>query len=276
MNEMRSAANSNSLAAALAALRSLRDGDRAVAEVAVHGADAISALRALLFEREPSGLFETRVRAVEALALVGAHDVLIEFLDSLHDADDPLERLGDDAIVNAAARALTGLGGPRIFHLLTSLAENRIRPGVIAALGAFRRVEAIPYLLAALAEDESRPSAEVALLGLGAAARDALAAAARRRPLDEDSESRLRQRRSALALLLQIGVEPRQWPRLREIMQDRDPKAQQLACRICLAFAPESERTEAVVRLKQLMKSASMPEWLDIRRSLAKHDQIRT
>ena len=276
MNEMRSAANSNSLAAALAALRSLRDGDRAVAEVAARGADAIPALRALLFEREPSGLFETRVRAVEALALVGAHDVLIEFLDSLHDADDPLERLGDDAIVNAAARALTGLGRPCIFHLLTSLAENRIRPGVIAALGAYRRVEAIPYLLAALAEDESRPSAEVALLGLGAAARDALAAAARRRPLDEDSESRLRQRRSALALLLQIGVEPRQWPQLREIMQDRDPKAQQLACRISLAFAPESERAEAVVRLKQLMKSASMPEWLDIRRSLAKHDQIRT
>jgi hypothetical protein len=273
---MRSAANSNSLAGALAALRSLHDGDRAVAEVAARGADTIPALRALLFEREPSGLFETRVRAVEALALVGAHDVLIEFLDSLHDADDPLERLGDDAIVNAAARALTGLGGPRIFHLLTSLAENRIRPGVIAALGAYRRVEAIPYLLAALAEDESRPSAEVALLGLGAAARDALAAAARRRPLDEDSESRLRQRRSALALLLQIGVEPRQWRRLREIMQDRDPKAQQLACRICLAFAPESERAEAVVRLKQLMKSASMPEWLDIRRSLAKHDQIRT
>jgi hypothetical protein len=273
-NRTRFAVTSDSLATALARLLSLRDGDRGVAEAASHGADAIPALRAVLFEREPSGLFETRRRAVEALALIGAHDVLIEFLESQHEAADPVERLGDDAIVNAAARALSGVGWPRVFHLLMSLAEKRSWPGVVAALGAFRRAESIPYLVAALAEDESRPSAEAALLALGAAACDALVAAARRRPFDLDSESRLRQRRSALALLLQIGVKPHEWPRLREVMQDRDPKAEQLACRICLACAPESERREAIARLKRLMLTASMTERMDIQRSLA--DSVRT
>jgi hypothetical protein len=123
-SETRSAAKSHSLAAALAALRSLHDGDRGVAEVAAHGADAIPALRALLFERESSGLFETRVRAVEALALIGAHDVLIEFLESPYEAADPVERLGDDAIVNAAGRAVGIVGGPRVFYLLLSLARE--------------------------------------------------------------------------------------------------------------------------------------------------------
>ncbi len=41
---------------------------------------ATPALREMLLRRNPSGLFETRLSAVEALALVDAPDVLIEFL----------------------------------------------------------------------------------------------------------------------------------------------------------------------------------------------------
>jgi hypothetical protein len=232
--DARSAVNSGRVRAAIQALRSLHDGDLGVARAASCGRDAIPAPRDVLFERDPSGLFETRRRAVEALALTGAHDVLIEFLESPREVADPVERLGEDAIVNAAARALIGARKPRVFRLLISLAQKKILPGVIAALGAFRRVEAIPYFVAALAEDESRPSAEAALLDLGAPARDALLTAARREPFTGfESESRLRQRRSALALLVQIGVQPRAWPSLRQIVQDRDPRIRQLARQIC-------------------------------------------
>ena len=224
---------------AVEALRTLRDGDHGVAETASCGAAAIPALRDLLFERDPSGIFETRRRAVEALALIGAHDVLIEFLESSCDIADPVERLGEDAIVNAAARALAGASEPRVFNLLRSLAQKKILPGVVAALGAFGRAEAIPYLVAALGEDESRPAAEAALFALGALARDALMAAARQRPFpNRESESKLRQRRAALGLLARIGARDEMLPELRKLMRDRDPGVQLLACEIWLAWGP--------------------------------------
>jgi len=213
-----------------------------VVEAASHGPDAIPALRQLLFETDRSGFFATRLRAVDALVLIGAHDVLVEFLESSREIADPVAGLGEDAIINAAARALSDVQEPRVFRLLMALAEKRIRPGVVAALGAFRRVDAIPHLVAALAEDESRPSAEAALLDLGAAARNALLETASRKPFtDCESESRLRQRRSALGLLARIGVQPQAWPGLREIMRDRDPRLRQLARQLC---PPETERQE--------------------------------
>ena len=250
------------------ALRSLREGDRGVVVAASLGRYAVPALRDLLFERDPSGLFETRRRAVDALALIGAHEVLIEFLQSSHDPADAVEALGEDAVVNAAAHALTGVGDPRVFPLLLSLARKRILPGVIAALGSFHRVESIPYFVAALAEDESRPSAEAVLLELGAPARDALVAAARGEQLsDDEGESRLRQRRSALVLLGRVGVEPHAWQELREIMRDRDPTVRRLACQLCLAFATEGEHAEATALLNPLSSSASTSEGNDRRRA---------
>jgi hypothetical protein len=53
-------------------LMSLQEGD--LGETAC-GNRAIAALRALLFEREPSGLYPARCRAVAALAALGAYDV---------------------------------------------------------------------------------------------------------------------------------------------------------------------------------------------------------
>jgi hypothetical protein len=99
---------------AIGKLKPLHDGDQGFVDVIACGRQAIPALRALLFERGPSGLFQTRCRAVEALA----------------------------------------------------------------ALGASGRVEAIPYLVEALAEDENRLAAEAALRNYGSLAHQALAVAA--------------------------------------------------------------------------------------------------
>lgn len=255
---------------AMSALRSLHEGDRGVGAAASLGRDALPALRELLFERDPSGLFETRRRAVDALALIGAHEVLIEFLQSSRESTDAVERLGEDAIVNAAARALRGLDDPRVYSLLVSLAEQKILPGVIVALGAFQRAESIPCLVAALAEDESRPAAEAALRDFGARARNALAEAARSTPTaDLEGESRLRQRRSALALLDRIGIESDGWAELRDVMRDCDPIARRLACQICLNYAPRTEYPEALAILNQLSSTASTLERIEIDQALA-------
>lgn len=175
---------------ALVRLRSLKDGDLGVIEIVACGSRAVPVLRALLFEREPSGLYQTRCRAVQALAALRANETLIDFLSAPSDIADPVERIGEDAVINAAALAVAaGLGEERVFQLLMSLADNRLLPGVVGALGMFERVEALPFLVEALAEDESRPTAETALRRLGAKARQSLLVVATRRPPSQDQRA---------------------------------------------------------------------------------------
>lgn len=262
-----------SVGRAIERLRSLRDGYSAVTEVVACGKNAVPALRALLFEREPSGLFQVRCLAIKALAALRAHDVLVEFLTALREAADPVERIGDDVVANAAAGALARSRQAQVFELLLWLAETRPLPGVIAALGISGRAEAIPYLIEALTEDESRFAAEAALRKFGARGHQALIVAACKDSLslDRESESRLRQRRSALELLAENGIQPEQWPVLRNLMQDEDPKIAVLACKICLLGAPETEKCEAVSRLKDLLPSADFVLGQEIEHCLAIH-----
>jgi hypothetical protein len=116
-------------------LKLLHAGDLGVDEVAACGTRAIPALRQLLFERDPSGLYQVRRRAVEALAALGAYDVLMDFLRVPREADDPVERMGDEAVTNAAALALTKVREEHVFQLLLLVAKRRHLIGVIAALG---------------------------------------------------------------------------------------------------------------------------------------------
>jgi hypothetical protein len=248
---------SERLRAAIDKLKSLHDGVRGVIEIAACGRQAVPALRALLFEREPSGLYQPRCLAVRALAVLEAYDVLIEYLNAPRAIADPVERVGEDAVINAAARALTGLHEARIFELLMSLAETRLLPGVVGTLGRFGRLEAIPYLVEALAEDESRPAAEAALRNFGPSARQSLLVAATQcsPPVGRESESSLRRRRSALQLLIEIGIQPETWPVLRHLIQDQDAKILVLVCKISLASAMESEKDAAIRCLISLLPS---------------------
>ena len=107
--------SSQNLAHAIAKLTLLHDGESGVSEVVAFGKAAVPALRAILFQREPSGLFQIRCRAVEALAALRAYDVLVDFLHHHEPAADPIERLGDDAVINAVAQGLKGLRDERVF-----------------------------------------------------------------------------------------------------------------------------------------------------------------
>lgn len=172
------------------------DAEVGVVEIVRCGEAAIPTLRDLLFSREPSGLFQSRCRAVEALAALGAHSVLIEFLSTDRVARDLVERLGDDAVINATALALARSRVGGVFDLLLHLAKRASLTGVIGALGSFDRREAIPLLIDPLEDDASRPTAEAALKRMGSAARPALIATAIVRvPTAElESESSLRRR----------------------------------------------------------------------------------
>ncbi len=242
-------------------LQSLHDGDIGVLDVIACGGPAVPALRTLLFERETSGLFQSRCRAVEALAALGAYAVLLDYLRMEHVANDPVERLGDDAVINAAAQALASVREQDVFELLLRLAQRPGLTGVIRALGSFQRPQAIPVLIDALEDDTSRQAAEVALRRLGRPVRSALVSSAKlQSPSSEhESESSLRRRRSALGLLCEIGISQRIWPALRSLMYDTDAKVSFLSCQVCLLSARASERSHAVRRLIGLLPGS---DWM--------------
>jgi hypothetical protein len=261
---------------AIEQLKSLHDGDRGVPAVTACGPAAIPLLRALLFKRDPSGLYETRRRVVWALAALKAHDVLLDYLHGHIDPSDPVERLGDDAVVNAAASAVADLRSEEVFQLLMSLAHRRLLAGVIQALGTFQRTESAAVFIEALGEDDCRRSAEDALTALGAAARQQLIAAAisPEPSWENESVSSIRRRRSALALLDAVGVLRSSWPRLRRLINDRDDRIAFLACKLCLAHDQLDDRRHAVARLRALSARA---DWMladDIRGLLAKRPDV--
>ncbi len=256
---------------AISKLKSLHDGDRGVVEIVAWGNRAIPVLRALLFEREPSGLYQVRCRAVDALAALRAYDVLIDFLRMPHEAADPVERLGDDAVINAAALALTTVREEHVFQLLLTLAKHRRLAGVIGALGASHRPEAMPDLIDALEEDDCRLTAERMLRRFGSSAQPALMKAAilRLPSAEHESESSIRRRRSALGLLIEMGIPPEKWPALRHLITDEDKKIAVLACKLCLKSAPD--RNDAVRRLMDLLPDADWMLAREVRKILDRY-----
>lgn len=239
---------------AVARLNSLHD-ELAVFDVIAQGEQAIPALRAILFKRERSGLYQTRCRAVEALSAFGAYNVLIEFLAAEREIIDPIERVGEDAVVNAAALVLARVRERRVLDLLLQLARRPALTGVIGALGAFESIEAIPALINALEEDASRLTAESALRKLGQQARPALLRTVNAKvpSADSESESSARRRRSALALLAEMDSPEDAWPQLQHLTRDKDAKLAARACEVELLRAPASEQRGIIRRLIELL-----------------------
>jgi HEAT repeat protein len=239
----------------LAKLKSLHDGDAAVTQAVACGKQIVPALRQILFERERSGLYQIRCRALEALTGLGAFDVLVEFLETDRIITDPVERVGEDAVINAAARTLPNVDDPHVFAVLLRLARHSHLMGVIRALGISGRPEAIPALVAALEDDTSRTTAEIALRTFGRRAKGALLnAATMQLPVAaRESQTSVRRRRSALSLLAQIVITREAWAILRHLVDDPDAKIATLACEICLKCASTVERFKAVQRLIQLL-----------------------
>jgi hypothetical protein len=225
------------------------------------GPAVIPAVREFLFKRDRSGIYQPRRWAVEVLAALHAHDVLADYLLAAHNASDPVERAGDEAVINAAARALAGVREEWVFRLLLNVVRRHFSAGVVEALGAFDRQEALPYLIEALAEDDCRIIAENSLRRLGSAARSALvhAALGRRSSPSDESETDLRQRRSALGLLVEMRPSLAEWEQVRRLMWDRDARIALLACTICLHVAPAAEKRSAILHLEKLRQDV---DWI--------------
>lgn len=243
-------------------LRSLHDGDGAVIEAIGIGAPAIPVLRALLFERDPSGIFEPRMRAAQALAALRATSELKQFVREWKSASDPVERFGDEAVLGTAARFLGATMTEEVYLILMAVGRKHPVPRVIEALGDFGRPESIPIMVRALADDVSRTAAERALRILGEAAISALIGAALR-PVANfwgfEIPSSVRRRRSALMLLLEFGATRDIWDLIRGLASDSDDEIAVRACAIGLTAGTSPDQRDCARLMVELLRRVRWP-----------------
>jgi|GEM_PF-1286139 hypothetical protein len=258
-------------------LRSLHDGELAVFDALALGSEAVPVLRELLFERDRAGIFEPRRRVVRALAALHAFGVLKEFIAGWRPAEDPVERLGDEAVVSAAAGELAVTGDEEAFAVLLGIAREHPIPGVVEAIGSYRRTEAIPVLIAALSDDCAGGPAQRALEELGQDAVAALVDAALV-PLaganGRETPSSIRRRRRALSALVKTGARRAVQARLRPLVDDPDAEIAALACRILLTSADEVWTCECVERLVELLRRATWPLRREVEDSLIANGRV--
>lgn len=243
-------------------MRSLHEGDLAVLDAIAAGAAAIPVLRKLLFERDSAGIFEPRKRAVQALAALNAFAVLKEFITTWRPASDPVERLGDEAVLSAAALALAETGDEEAYFILFGIARVHPAPGVVEALSRYRRAESIPVLIAALTDDCAGAAAEQGLKSMGHKAVPALAETAGRVTTGlsgRETPSSIRRRRRAFSLLLELGATREVWDKVRESIKDPDDEIAALACRIGVSAADDAQVRECAGRLVELLRRGGWP-----------------
>jgi len=247
------------LGAAITKLMSLHDGDVGVVDTIACGRAAIPALHSILRSRESSGIFETRCRAIEALEALKAYDALREYLASPQDLSDAVERAGEDAVINAAVRALGRLADTRDMPLIFGLLRSRPLAGVVEAAGRFRQISTLPDFIKALGDDFTRSAAETAIRRFGVKARPALLETAIS-PIcvnNRETNASIGRRRCVLRLLCETPLTADMLPDdFANGIDADDPWIAILTARIALALLDDVQRKRAVARLIALLKDA--------------------
>lgn len=254
-------------------LASLQGGKLAAAALVGCGERAIPALRDFLLNGRPRGVFQPRQLAVETLAELRAEEVLMEYLRQPKAIADPVVRFGEDAVVSTAARLLAQWPSDDVFQILCAMAGDHMLLGVIEGLAEFRRPEAAPYLVRALADDVCRRAAEAGLLALGVQAQPALITAAHHPEPSGDDEtpsSRIR-RRSALRILSCLNLSPNLWAELRPLAFDADAEISFRASQVGLQIAPPEEKQFVFHQMLQALPRVNWFVRSEARDCLRKH-----
>jgi hypothetical protein len=257
-------------------LESLRGGSIAAAALIGCGARAIPPLRSFLLNGRARSIYQPRQLAVETLGELGAKDVLLEYLKEPLAIKDAVVRFGEDAVRSTAARELARWQTADVFDCLTRAGSDHLLPGIVEALGAFRRIETMPYFLRALGDGVCRSHAEEAIRGLGIAARPFLidAAVPGDSAVDQESSSSLQRRRWVLRILLDLALSEQDWTRLRGLLGEDDSEIVITTARIGLEVAQMPDRLGAVRRLIEMLPRADWFLRTDARAALAEHFDI--
>jgi hypothetical protein len=254
-------------------LESLKGGQTAAAALVGCGSRAIPFLRSSLLRGKPRGVYQPRQLAAETLAELGAKEVLLEYLEQPPNTQEAVVRFGEDAVKSTAARELGRFLTDDVFERLQQLVLDRLLPGLVETLGAFERVEVMPYFLRALGDDICRASAEEAIRKLGPRALPFLIDAALKPGPSSDAESpsSRQRRRCSLRLVSELQLSGGGWLRLRSLLEDRDPEIAMTVSRIALDIAPTEDKERAVRRLIEMLPGANWFLRSEAQAALATH-----
>jgi hypothetical protein len=228
-------------------------------------------LREFLLSGRVTSVPQPRMWAVEALALLGARDVLIEYLQAPGRAVDAQLQFAEDAVRNTAGRGLSAWRDDQTLKILLDLCRKRNLPGIVETLAGFERVEAIPALDRALEDDMCREAAAEGFRKLGANARSALLLSAVT-PLPNaecETPSSLFRRRSVLGLLTEIGVERQSWAELRPLLAERDPELLARLAQMASSVADPCGRAFAAGGLVNVLARLPWFVWKEAEQALA-------
>jgi HEAT repeat protein len=252
-------------------LESLPSGDLTVSLLVGCGQRAVAPLRDYLLHGQPRGIFQPRQRAVEALAQLGAKEVLIEYLSQKRMIPDFEVRFGEEAVENTAARALSQWPTDDVFAFLCSLAERRMLAGAIEALGKFDRFEAAWILIRALGDDVCHPVAEEALRRIAETVKPLLLQASRRVNPEYEKPSERQRRRSVVRILSDLPLTLGDWEELRPLLADEDKTITRTVAQVAVDRASETERERAVQFLIRSLGSAPWFEQMHIQECLERN-----
>lgn len=227
-------------------LESLQRGEEAAGRLVACGRAAVEPLRHYLLEGRPSSVAQPRCWAVQALAGIGATDVLIDYLRYGRTTSDPVLRFAEETVQRTAALALAADRTEEVFQLLLEFTAKHPVAGVIEALGEFERREAVPVLLDACEDDFCRPWALTALARVAERNRDLLIDSVLT-PTFVDGEERprsVRRRRALVELLRSVSLQPDDIHRLSGLINAEDPELAIQGAVIAMSseFATDVER----------------------------------
>jgi HEAT repeat protein len=239
------------IAALVGDLDSVYGGELTAAALIGIGPRVIPFVSDFLLKGMPRSVYQPRQHAVEVLGELGAKDVLIAYLLQERGIPDLVVRHAEEGVKSAAGRELGRWKTEDVFQALREMARRRFLPGVVEALGEFRRPEVVDYFIAALGDGGCRAEAREALRKLGESARMAvLTAAITPQPsAEEESPSSRIRRREAVHLLGEWKLPASDWARVKPLLDDPDPEIYVHAAGIALAIAPGVEHEMAFRRL---------------------------
>lgn len=234
------------------------------------GPRAIAPLREFLLHGKPRGIFQPRQRAVEALAQLGARDVLVEFLSQERQIEDAVVRFGEEAVESSAARELGRWHTEEVFQFLIHFGECRRLIGVIEALGTFERPEAARLFVRALEDDVCRPAAETALRSVAERVKPMLFEAVQA-IVEEDRPAARYRRRRILRILADLKLSAEEWEALRQLLKDSDTEIAVDAAQLAMEAAPHVEKREAADLLIRYVEHAPWFQQIQIHECLDRH-----
>ena len=271
----------------IAALESLTDGELAVDILVACGSRTVPFLSHLLLDGPPQSIAAPRCLAVRALGGLGEKHILLQYLRTWKHPADPAVTMAEDAVRSAAAKELLRWPSQEVFDVLMVCIRERASLGLVEALGAFGRAEAVSVLFHVLLDDICGNAAIEMLRRTPehtkAFALQLLAASSLE---GEQAPSTLYMLRSTLVLLLGMKVSKTEWASISHLLDWADAEIVITCAEIGMCTASVKEHPAIISNIFRILPDCNWRqesraiELLELCKSLAssaartKRDQL--